>query len=91
MGGSGAFSISEAEAGALISAHDGDVALLFLYLRRGGKADPEDAARALCRTRAQIEAAQEKLQRMGLLSTAAAPAAAAVPAAPTAVRAPAPV
>lgn len=85
MGVNGAFSISEAEAGALIDAHDGDVALLFLYLRRGGKADPEDAARALCRTRAQIEAAQEKLQRMGLLSPAAVPAAAA----PTAVRAPA--
>ena len=92
MGGNGAFSISEAEAAALIEAHDGDVALLFLYLRHGGKADSEDAARALCRTRAQIEAAQEKLQRMGLLSPAAAPAAAPVPAAaPTAARTPAPV
>ncbi|MBQ9684992.1 MAG: DnaD domain protein [Oscillospiraceae bacterium] len=50
----------------LLSAHDGDVALLYLYLRRHGAFDAEDAARLLCRTRREIDAAWEKLRRMGL-------------------------
>ena len=69
--------ISESAADALLAAHDGDLALLYLYLRRSGSADPERAARVLCRTRGEIDAALEKLGRMGLLegvTTAAPPA-----------------
>ncbi|MCR5577066.1 MAG: DnaD domain protein [Oscillospiraceae bacterium] len=59
--------ISAAEADRLIAAHDGDVALLYLYIRRTGSADTEGAARALCRTLGEMDAALEKLERMGLL------------------------
>ena len=52
---------------ALIAAHDGDVALLYIYLCRRGGEDLEQAARELCRTMGEINAAWEKLQRMGLL------------------------
>lgn len=54
-------------ADALIAAHDGDVALLYIYLSRRLGADKEQAARELCRTMGEISAAWEKLQRMGLL------------------------
>ena len=50
----------------LLRAHDGDVALLYLYQLQSGDADPEGAAAALCRTMGEIAAAQEKLARMGL-------------------------
>ncbi|MBO5556147.1 MAG: DnaD domain protein [Oscillospiraceae bacterium] len=50
----------------LIHAHDGDVALLYLYQLQSGDADPEGAATALCRTLGQIADAQEKLTRLGL-------------------------
>ena len=63
----------------LIAAHDGDVALLYLYWLRRGTLDPEQAAAALCRTRREIGEAEEKLRRMGLLD---APAQAASPAVP---------
>ena len=56
----------------LIAAHDGDVALLYIYLLRTGSENPEDAARDLCRTLREVSAAWEKLQRMGLLPDAAA-------------------
>lgn len=62
--------ISAADADRLIAAHDGDVALLYLYIRRTGSTDTEGAARALCRTLGEMEAALEKLERMGLLSDA---------------------
>ena len=66
------------EAEQIIAAHDGDVALLWLCLRRNPDTGVEDAAGMLCRTRAEMEAALEKLQRMGLAEpTAPAPAAAA--------------
>ncbi len=55
----------------LIAAHDGDVALLYLYIVRRGGLDAEDAAGALCRTAREIEAAAEKLRRMGLLGAPA--------------------
>lgn len=59
--------ISASEAGRLVSAHDGDVALLFLYSRlHGGVINREAAARDLCRTMSDISAAEEKLMRMGL-------------------------
>ena len=64
--------ISQASADRLIAAHDGDVALLYIYLQRTG-GDLEGAARELCRTMGEIEAAHEKLLRMGLIGTAPAP------------------
>lgn len=54
----------------LISAHDGDVALLYLYLLRVGSFDAERAARELCRTRREIDAAAEKLSRLSLMPSA---------------------
>jgi DnaD and phage-associated domain len=57
-------SISASAIDRLIAAHDGDVALLWLYLLKNPDGSNEDAARALCRTRAEIEAAREKLSRL---------------------------
>ena len=59
--------ISVSAADRLITAHDGDVALLFLYIQRSGCRNMEKAADVLCRTRSEMDAAYEKLQRMGLL------------------------
>ena len=50
----------------LIAAHDGDVCLLYIWLRRRGKTDLDAAARELCRTGAEMQAAYEKLVRLGL-------------------------
>ena len=55
----------------LLAAHDGDVALLYLHTLRAGGFDAEAAANALCRTAREIDAAAEKLRRMGLLPGAA--------------------
>ncbi len=60
-------SLDNSIADALIAAHDGDVALLYIYLCRRGDGDMEQAARELCRTMNEISAAREKLQRMGLI------------------------
>jgi DnaD/phage-associated family protein len=57
--------ISSAAMDKLIAAHDGDVALLYLYLLRR-PFDPEEAARELCRTGGEIAAAAEKLRRLGV-------------------------
>lgn len=57
----------------LIAAHDGDVALLYLHIVRSGGLDRERAAGALCRTAREIDAAAEKLRRMGLLDSLPAP------------------
>ena len=70
--GSGNISIQSEELERLVAAHDGDVALLWLYRLLRGSDAPEDAARALCRTRAEIEAAREKLRRMELSPPASA-------------------
>ena len=67
--------ISAAAVDRLLAAHDGDVALLWLWLSRHAQPDLESAARDLCRTRAEMEAAWEKLRRMELAQSAAAPAA----------------
>lgn len=64
-------SIPAADVDALIAAHDGDVALLYLYVLREGALDPEKAARALCRTLGEISSAAEKLRRMGLCASEA--------------------
>ena len=58
--------LSPAAADRLLAAHDGDVALLYLYRLRHDGLDLEDAARVLCRTLREVEAAAEKLSRMGL-------------------------
>ena len=64
----------------LIAAHDGDVALLYIYRKRTGCRDLEQAARDLCRTMQEVRAAQEKLQRIGLWEDSAeAESAASVP------------
>ena len=65
----------------LIAAHDGDMALLYLYSRCRGVSG-EDAARDLCMTAAAVEAAEEKLLRLGLTLDRAGTAAVASPAAP---------
>ena len=62
---------------ALLRAHDGDVALLYLYLLSEPGADMERAAGALCRTLQEVDAAWEKLRRMGLVPGEAPRAAAA--------------
>ena len=62
-----------AAADRLIAAHDGDVALLYLHMLRTGGLDAERAAGALCRTAREIDAAAEKLRRMGLLDSLPAP------------------
>ncbi len=59
--------IAPAAADRLIAAHDGDVALLYIYIMRTGCTDAERAAGELCRTMGEISAAEEKLRRMGLL------------------------
>jgi len=48
----------------LLAAHDGDVALLSIYLALYPDGSDEAAAGALCRTRADIAAAREKLERI---------------------------
>ncbi|MGI5976808.1 MAG: DnaD domain protein [Candidatus Limivicinus sp.] len=72
-------SISPLAADRLISAHDGDVALLYIYRLRTGCTDPERTAQDLCRTLKEIEAADEKLRRMELFSAKEKAAAASVP------------
>ena len=65
-------SIPAAAADKLIAAHDGDVALLYIYYSRTGCTDPEQAAHDLCRTLREISSAEEKLSRMGLCPGSAA-------------------
>ncbi|MDO4815120.1 MAG: DnaD domain protein [Bacillota bacterium] len=54
----------------LIAAHDGDVALLYIWLCRNGSFDGDKAARDLCKTAREIEVAYEKLSRLDLGSAA---------------------
>ena len=49
---------------ALLRAHDGDVALLYLHTLSVGGFDADRAARELCRTMGEINAAKEKLDRL---------------------------
>ena len=60
-------SIDPDAADRLISAHDGDVALLYIHAVRNGVFDADRAARDLCRTLGEIGAAEEKLRRLDLL------------------------
>lgn len=63
----------------LIAAHDGDVALLYVWLCRNGSFDADRAARELCRTSREISSAYEKLCRMELFAEPVSPAAPAKP------------
>ncbi len=56
--------ISSSDLEKLLRAHDGDCALLYLWIAYTGKHDLECAAGDLCMTRAQIDSAAEKLGRM---------------------------
>lgn len=61
------YAFPAAAAERLLSAHDGDVALLYLYrLVHPGALDREAAAGVLCRTLRDIESAEEKLSRLAL-------------------------
>ena len=64
--------ISRSDAQALILAHDSDCALLHLWMVLTGSLDFERAARDLCMTRAQVDSAAEKLNRMLLSAPSAA-------------------
>ena len=64
--------ISDADADRLLAAHDGDMALLFLYRLRTGISDKEQTARDLCRTVREVEEAAEKLDRLWTPPAAAA-------------------
>ena len=66
-------SIPRSTADKLVAAHDGDVALLYIWLDLNGGFDADRAARELCRTEAEIKNAHEKLLRMGLSRPAARP------------------
>ena len=66
-------SIPHSTADKLIAAHDGDVALLYIWLDLNGGFNADRAARELCRTEAEIKNAHEKLLRMGLSRPAAKP------------------
>lgn len=61
-------SIPDSVAQELIAAHDGDVALLYVWLCRHGELDADAAARALCRTESEIKNAYEKLSRMNIFA-----------------------
>ncbi len=63
--------IPDSIADKLIAAHDGDVALLYIWLRRHDAFDVDAAARELCRTGTEVGNAYEKLCRMSLAHPAA--------------------
>lgn len=56
--------ISSQAADRLIAAHDADVTLLYLFMRRSGTQNREEIARALCWTMNQTASAMEKLGRI---------------------------
>ena len=57
-------SISPAEADKIIAAHDGEVALLYIYRLRTGVTDAERTAFELCMTLRAVHEAEEKLNRI---------------------------
>lgn len=62
------FTISNHNLDELIRAHNGDMALLYLYLLREGDADVEKASHELMMPRARTHEAMELLEMCGLLS-----------------------
>lgn len=81
MAGTGSeFNISVSAVQELLRAHDGDVALLWLWKLAAGGAPLENAARDLCMTMSQVRSADEKLSRLFQLPPqASVPACAPVP------------
>lgn len=67
--------LSPSAADRLIAAHDGDAALLYIYIKRSGSQDPEQAAQELGLPLPQVQAALKRLRLLGLLEDGAAPAA----------------
>lgn len=67
-------SIPESHAAKLIAAHDGSMALLYIWLCSSKSFDAEKAAGELCLTISEVNAAFEKLCRCGVLSGAEKPA-----------------
>ena len=65
--------LSEKEADQLLASADGNAALLYLYLLRGGSAAPAEAARTLRRSEADMALALATLRRLGLWKPPAAP------------------
>ena len=57
-------SIPPEDARRLISAHDGNVALLYIWQSLNGRFDAEAAARDLCMTASAVSEAKEKLDRL---------------------------
>ena len=57
-------SIPPEDARSLISAHDGNVALLYIWQSLNGRFDAEAAARDLCMTASAVSEAKEKLDRL---------------------------
>ena len=57
-------SIPPEDARRLISAHDGNVALLYIWQSVNGHFDAEAAAGDLCMTAGEVSAAREKLERL---------------------------
>ena len=74
--------VSAADVKALLRAHDGDCALLWLWGVSTGRDDPESAALDLCMTAGQVSAAREKLSRMLGSSSSPREARSAAPAGP---------
>ena len=60
----GSKSIPPEDARRLISAHDGNVALLYIWQSVNGHFDAEAAAGDLCMTAGEVSAAREKLERL---------------------------
>ncbi|MBQ6372124.1 MAG: DnaD domain protein [Oscillospiraceae bacterium] len=60
----GSNSIPEEDARRLISAHNGNVALLYVWQSLNGHFDAEAAARDLCMTSGEISDARERLERL---------------------------
>ena len=64
MNSANEITITSQAADKLIAAHDADVALLYLFMRRSGTQNHEEIARALCWTMSQTDSAMEKLGRI---------------------------
>lgn len=60
----GSNSIPPEDARRLIAAHDGNIALLYIWQSVNGRFNAEDAARDLCMTAGEVSVAKEKLDRL---------------------------
>lgn len=65
--------MTEKAADSLIKAHDGNMALLYIFVSRTGCVDDEKAASELCMTLSDVKVAKEKLLRAGLFPEGSCP------------------